>query len=143
MKDYFGTKLELGDKVAVVNHYEEYKFCLSAAVLTKRTEKTLYMDLMEGGTRKNIFRDDETLPMLVKLPEDYKPSKRKGPKDAVGQPMKIGDKVALQRPIELGSTCKGFEYGGVITKITDQFVTVELDGQSKRKKFNGVVVMNV
>lgn len=141
MKDIFDNELMIGDSVAVVYHPEAYNFSLEKGTVSEIKGNFIYVELQEGGNCSYKKTVDDIVTRVVKITKTDTAEESDGAKDAIGQVLSIGDKVAFQRPIELGNTCKGFENGGIIARITAAYVFTEVNGEEKprRKKLNAVI----
>ena len=97
------------------------------------------------GITAGFMPDDtsDTYPKVVKVNSEKLKEESDEKKDAVGQVVRIGDRIACRKPIEAaGNTLKGFEKGGVVTKITAHyaFYTEDETGAARKKGLNGIVV---
>lgn len=141
MKDIYSQVLAVNDTVAVLYHPRAYEFELKRAKITEIENNKLFVEL-DNGERCFYKPDDEgIITRVLKLAIGGSKEDNSSVCDAIGQPIRIGDRVAFQKPIELGNTCRGFEDGGKIEKITAVFVFCSPDegGPQKRKKITSVI----
>lgn len=134
LKDIYGRELIKGDTLAVVWHPEAYKFSILKARIVNIRENYVDVETDTGDTASYKKNDENVVTRVLKLVNSDVADNSNTPKDAVGQPINIGDRVAFQLPIELGNTCKGFEDGGRIVKITTSFVFTTDESTTKQRK---------
>ncbi len=141
-KDIFGNELHEGDTVGAVYHKEAYLTLTVCGKIESISDRMVQIKTTEGD-QFGVQNKEEKVVKAVKI-NDYLPSQNEGPKDAIGQLIEIGKRVAVMRKVELGTTCKGFFDGGKITKITGSYVFFENAGPNgeTRKGFDKVVIIN-
>lgn len=142
-----GNEIQTGDTVAIIYHPEAYRFSVEPAIIKEVLEKPVMINtqlLKKNSTAS--FKPDESgsiYKKLAKIDPAFPEVAEGTPVDAVGHIIQIGDQIVCKRPVELGNTLKGFEKGGVVERLTANYVFYkDMDtGESKRKAFNGVVVI--
>lgn len=148
MKDYYNNEINIGDSVVMIYHPRSYEFALKMGKITElygQNKKELRVMLNDESHEIKGFLPDETkerYPKLIKLDPHYALDDYVGAKDAIGQPIQAGDHIVCTKKIELGNTLKGFENGGIVTKVTDKTAFFESEGVINRRSLKWVVVVN-
>ena len=148
MKDFAGNEIRVGDVVAIIYHPEAYRFSIEIATIkeVKGRRNMLVTHIVKSDRTASFLPDDsgELYRKIVKIKSSFPtPETENHSLDAIGQVIHVGDRVACKMPIEGGgNTLKGFEKGGIVTKITDHYVFYqdEITMKQKRKGINGIVV---
>lgn len=144
VKDAVGNTIKQGDIVAVVHHPEAYKFYTRAAVVVGKTGQYIMTKLLGTGdeVKFKVGKDGISFPKVVRIRKDFPVTGDDECVDSLGHAIHIGDTVAFRRlPEAGGNTQKGFENGGIVTRMTDRMVFFKNEeGVEKRKGFSSIVV---
>lgn len=148
MKDFVGNELSIGDIVAVIYHPEAYKFSVEAARIkeVKGKKNMIVTELLNSSDVTPGYYPDksgDTYRRIVKINPEFPQIAEGETTDAVGHSIHVGARIACQRLSEAGgNTVKGFDKGGIVTKLTEHyaFYIDELTGETKRKALNRAVV---
>ena len=142
VKDAMEKSISIGDRVAVVYHPQAYEFTIEIGTVEKVDERYVYVDIPGKKQAKYLLQKDSTVSRIVKLPV-HPVMEDSDKRDAVGQPIHIGDYVVARKQIELGNTCKGFEPFGIVSRFTDAYTySMQENNVEIRKKTNQVVVVD-
>lgn len=141
--DAVGNNLKQGDIVAIVYHPEAYKFFTRVAIVSGKNGQYITTILLGTGeeAKFKVGKDGVSFAKTVKISREFPKTSENEKLDSVGHAIHVGDTVAVRKPVELGNTQKGFEIGGIVTRMTDKMVFFkDTEGNEKRKGYTSIVV---
>jgi hypothetical protein len=141
MTDFNGKELKVGDFVACASVHGFYAYDVYRARIIEFSERSAVVEFEDGsGTRS--MGENGVFPKLA-LPLSNQKSKGKiYKKDAVGQDVIPGSKIAFARSRE-DRDSKGFMIGGTVTRTTGSFVFAKASEESPevRKTLDKTVII--
>ena len=137
MLDVIGRKIAVGSRIVVLQRVYNIK----RATVTGFTEKFVKFELDDGTKGMAAIGEKKKAAKVCLIPcEDT--GVEDGFRDAVGNDLKVGDKI-VARQIPDSLSCKGFEDAGKITRFTKTYVFSKKRGvkeEIKRKPDLVIVV---